>query len=182
MKKIDMKMKDNFLDEGRLIVLEKLIDNPYFAWYLQKGTIPELNDDYWFCHKVYDDDEPRSDLYNPVIEIFKEYLKYASLCRLTINLFHRQETPSISDFHADFNVEKITTAIFYLNTNNGYVEFEGGDKIDCVRNRLIMFPAITKHKVIGQTDESRRIVLNFNIVEWKRHGLANEAGRNGSEG
>ena len=60
--------------------------------------------------------------------------------------------------------DKITTAIFYLNTNNGYTEFEGENRIDCVENRLVMFPAKTRHRAIGQTDVIQRIVLNFNFI------------------
>ena len=167
-----MEVKDNFLDNVHLIQLDELIDNPYFAWYLQKTQVDfaaptsliGTNDGYWFSHRIYAEDEPTSPSYNPMIEIFKNYFKYISLCRITVNLLFKQETPSISAFHTDFNEKKLTTAIFYLSTNNGATEIEGGDRIDCVRNRLIMFPAITPHRAIGQTDVKQRIVLNFNFI------------------
>ena len=85
------------------------------------------------CHIIYNEDVPKSDLYNPIIKIFKNYLNYLTLIRINVNLLLRQETPSISDFHTDLdehlNKEKVTTAIFYLNTNNGFTEFEDGDKV-----------------------------------------------------
>ena len=59
----------------------------------------------------------------------------------------------------------MTTAIFYLNTNNGFTEFKDGDIINSVRNRLIMFPANTSHRAVGQSDVNQRIVLNFNFIE-----------------
>ena len=161
-----MIVKDNFLNDNDLIQLDKLINNPRFAWYLQKEQVKGENDGYWLSHLIYFLDEPRSELYDPVINIFKNKLEYVSLCRIIANLLLKQENPIISDFHIDYeqNNKKITTAIFYLNTNNGYTEFKGGNKIDCVKNRLIMFPANTPHRAIGQTDVIERIVLNFNLI------------------
>ena len=43
--------------------------------------------------------------------------------------------------------------------------YEDGNKIDSVRNRLIMFPTPTPHRVIGQTDVSQRIVFNINFIK-----------------
>ena len=171
-----MEVRDNFLDDIHLIQLDELIDNPYFAWHLQKEQNMGQNDGCWFSHKIYERDIPRVDssciiINSSVIEIFKSNLKYISLFRITVNLLLRQELPSISDFHTDFqnditilDEKNITTAIFYLNTNNGSTEFKDGDKIDCVRNRLITFPTPTPHRAIGQTDVTKRIVLNFNFV------------------
>ena len=161
-----MEVKDNFLDDIHLIQLDELIDSSNFPWYLQKEQVKGANDGYWLSHILYSYDEPRSSLYNPLIDIFKNKLKYVSLCRITVNLLLRQENPIISDFHTDYeqNNKKITTAIFYLNTNNGSTEFKDGDRIDCVRNRLIMFPTNTPHRAIGQTDVNQRIVLNFNFI------------------
>ena len=161
-----MEVKDNFLDDIHLIQLDKLIDNSNFPWYLQKEQVGEANDGCWLSHIIYNFYEPKSDLYAPVINIFKNKLEYISLCRIIVNLSVRHENPIKSDFHVDFegNNKKITTAIFYLNTNNGSTEFENGDKIDCVRNRIIVFPTNTSHRAVGQTDVNQRIVLNFNFI------------------
>ena len=166
-----MEVKDNFLDEIHLIQLDELINNPYFAWYLQKEQVLGADDGCWLRHLIYDENVSQSNIYDPVSKIFKDYLKYVSLCRITVNLLLRQKLPSISDFHTDFqnditilDEKNITTAIFYLNTNNGSTEFKDGNKIDCVRNRLIAFPTPTPHRAIGQTDVTQRIVFNFNFV------------------
>tara|TARA_Y100000590_G_scaffold467219_1_gene645420 strand:+ start:1031 stop:1516 length:486 start_codon:yes stop_codon:yes gene_type:complete len=161
-----MIIKNNLLDDNCLNQLDELVGNPSFAWYLQEEQVEDANDGCWFSHRIYDIDKPVSFSYVPIMEIFENYLKYVSLCRITVNLLLRQETSSMSVFHTDFqNNSKITTAIFYLNTNNGATEFEDGDRIDCVRNRLIMFPASTSHRANGQTDVSKRIVFNFNFIE-----------------
>ena len=160
-----LEIKDNFLDNKHLIQVDELIDDPYFAWYLHEEQVVGENDGCWFSHLIYEFDEPKSVFCDPVIKIFKNYLRYVYLYRITVNLLLKQENPSISAFHTDFGDEiKITTAIFYLNTNNGYTEFENGDKIDCIRNRLIMFPVNTLHRAVGCTDVNKRIVLNFNFL------------------
>ena len=165
-----MEIKDNFLDNKHLAELDNLVGTS-FPWYLQKEQIKGANDGCWFSHIVYYKDVPRSELYNPIIKIFKNYLNYVSLCRINVNLLLRQETPSISAFHTDFGSEKMTTAtavataIYYLNTNNGYTEFEDGTKVDSVENRLVVFPTNTPHRAVGQTDVATRIVFNFNFIK-----------------
>ena len=162
---------ENFLDDDHLIELDAIIGNPQFPWFLNKEQVVGTNDGCYHNHSVYDNNIPQSGLYYPISKIFKDYLRYISLCRITVNLQLKQESPSKSSFHTDFQQHnyitdetKITTAIFYLNTNNGATEFKDGDKIDCVRNRLLIFPTPTLHRVVGQTDTNQRIILNFNYI------------------
>jgi hypothetical protein len=171
-------IKDDYLNDAHLIQLDKLICSSHFPWYFQESQTKGVDDGFFFSHILYNVDTPRSDYYNPVINIFENYLKYDSLCRITCNLVLRQNTPSISGWHTDFTndideliekfgwptEDKITTAIFYLNTNNGCTEFEGGEKSDCIKNRFAIFPTNIPHRAIGQTDTNQRIVLNFNYI------------------
>ena len=168
-----MKIKDNFLAKKDLTELDNLIHNN-FPWYLQKEQVTGMDDGSYFNHIIYDNDVPKSDCYNPLINIFKNYINYITLIRINANLLLRQEIPSVSDFHTDceFNLKykkKITTAIFYLNTNNGATEFYEDQKIDSVRNRLIIFPTNIPHRAIGQTDTNERIVFNFNFIKGNRN-------------
>ena len=55
-----------------------------------------------------------------------------------------------------------TTSIFYMNTNNGYTEFENGAKVESVENRMVVFPAEMKHRGTSCTDKKIRVVINFN--------------------
>ena len=55
-----------------------------------------------------------------------------------------------------------TTSIFYVNTNNGYTEFEDGTKVESVENRLVTFSLNMKHRGTSCTDEKTRVVINFN--------------------
>ena len=49
-----MRIKDNFLDDKYLIQLEELINNPYFAWYLNEEQTKGADDCCWFSHLIYD--------------------------------------------------------------------------------------------------------------------------------
>jgi hypothetical protein len=57
-----------------------------------------------------------------------------------------------------------TTLILYMNTNNGYTEFEDGMKVESVANRIVSFPEETKHRGTSCTDEKIRMVINFNFL------------------
>jgi len=64
--------------------------------------------------------------------------------------------------HVDYN--DVTTAIFYINTNNGWTNFKNGDKVESVENRLVIFDSNLEHEGVTCTDEIRRLVINFNYV------------------
>ena len=101
---------------------------------------------------------------NPILEIINPL----SLLRIKANLLTR--TPKIieNEFHVDLTdlseekSKQVTTSIFYVNTNNGYTEFEDGTKVESVANRLVTFPANMKHTGTFCTDEKTRVVINFN--------------------
>ena len=98
-----------------------------------------------------------------------------SMCRIKANLTLRDDTPfDDSHYHTDDRycncVEDggkgedaaMTTAIYYVNTNNGGTQFKNGEQVDSVANRLVVFPCHMYHAPIGHTDEKNRIVINFN--------------------
>ena len=90
-----------------------------------------------------------------------------TLIRIKANLNPRLTEPFYSNFHTDIlglDVEDFifTTAIFYINTNNGYTEFEDGTIVESVANRLVTFGSNIQHRGVTQTDEQTRILINFN--------------------
>ncbi|AOO10837.1 hypothetical protein RW080711_025 [Synechococcus phage S-RIM8] len=74
-----------------------------------------------------------------------------------------------SEFHYDWS-DKTThlpgnamqCAIYYVNSNNGYTEFEDGTIIESVANRMVFFNNSMKHRGVSATDVPSRCVLNFN--------------------
>jgi hypothetical protein len=159
-----MNIIDDFLNLEDLQFLESIIDNPFFPWFFQKEQVKD--DSPYFCHILYCNDLSQSEFYPKVLGIFKNYIKWISLYRLNVNL--SAKINSASNFHTDTSGQedetKMTSAIFYLNTNNGYTEFEDGSTVDSVRNRFVTFPTNIPHRAVGQTDTDKRIVLNFNYI------------------
>ena len=91
-----------------------------------------------------------------------------SWLRVKANLNPRMcDNEQLGAYHQDFSIENATTAIFYLNTNNGWTQFEDGTKVESVKNRLVTFPATTNHVGFACTDKSVRIVLNLNYIKYK---------------
>ena len=62
----------------------------------------------------------------------------------------------------DNTIDESFTSVFYFNTNDGYTEFENGEKVHDVENRLITFPSPYYHTGNSCTNNSYRIVLNLN--------------------
>ena len=105
-----------------------------------------------------------SEILKPTLEIINPI----SLWRIKANLSTR--TPKIVEnvFHIDMNdlskekLKQWTTSIFYINTNNGYTEFEDGTQVESVANRLVTFSTNLKHRGTTCTDQKKRVVINFN--------------------
>ena len=66
--------------------------------------------------------------------------------------------------HVDTVRRGATTAIYYLNTNNGYTRFEDGSSIASVANRIVLFDSAMRHTGAASTDGIERLVLNLNLV------------------
>ncbi len=87
--------------------------------------------------------------------------------RVKANLNNKTPEHIMGEWHTDFRDKKtmkdMQTAIFYINTNNGYTAFKNGDKVESVANRMVMFDCSTEHAAVTCTDEDRRVVVNFNF-------------------
>ena len=164
-----MKIEDNFLDQEKFDELQALMLSDDFAWYYNNvvDTIKDV-DKFQFVHIFYKYNAPMSnfiDKLNPILEKMGEDL---CLNRIKANLLTKTSNIIENRFHADLGFmseekqKQWTTSIFYVNTNNGYTEFEDGTKVESVANRMVTFPANIKHRGTSCTDEKRRIVINFN--------------------
>ena len=58
----------------------------------------------------------------------------------------------------------MTTAIYYVNDNDGYTEFQDGTVIESKANRLLTFRSDRLHRGVSQLDTRLRCVINFNIT------------------
>ena len=164
---------DNFLTEQDFGTIRDTITAEKFQWSFSQyvDSPDEEPTPGQFVHTVYGGNIPHSPFFNSFVPIIQKF-SISALYRIKMNLNFRLPEPFTYMFHSDLShdfeedvASHWTTAIFYINTNNGYTEFEDGVKIESVANRMVMFPSNTKHRGITQTDEQTRIMINFNYLK-----------------
>jgi len=168
-----MEIKDNFLSEREFTELQKNIMGPYFPWYYNEFIAYENDESehsYQLVHIFCNNGEINSDLFN-ILEPIWEVINPKEIIRAKVNLGPRKSTTEHHEggWHTDFTeipeeVKNLTTAVFYLNNNNGYTLFEDGTKVESVENRFASFPTLTPHTAVSQTDSKIRVVLNLNYI------------------
>ena len=166
-----MKIEDNFLDQKEFEKLQTLMMGEEFTWsYVSAIDFAKDADKFQFVHMLYAENVPLSPFakqMNPILET----INISSLFRIKANLLTKTPTIVENEFHVDLTdlseekSKQVTTSIFYVNTNNGYTEFEDGTKVESVANRMVTFPTNLKHRGTSCTDEKTRIVINFNYFK-----------------
>ena len=154
---------DNFLPEDVFNPLFNLLSSWNFPWYFNDFIVDENSslDNYQFTHTFINSSRdivttPFHSFISPIIN----KLGVKKIKRIKANLNPRTSTHEEGGYHID--MQDCTTSIFYLNTNNGWTEFKGGDKIGCVQNRIVTFNSNMMHTGYTCTDQKRKMVINFN--------------------
>lgn len=167
---------DMFVDDQKYNM--QLVHQFLSYWSLEDNSIPEG------CKlKIFDQIQPQTKVkvkkghivqytsdYYSVIEPILKRIGSKDYTRIKANLTAYNPHPVQGGFHVDRpeDVDKDSrTAVYYINTNNGGTEFELGEFIESVENRMVIFPCRMMHQGVGATDSKVRMVLNIN---WKHHG------------
>ena len=172
-----IKIQDDFLDYHEFEeVHEAMVGAVAFPWYYNnyidynEGGENGDVDNFQFTHMFYLTSMPTDDESTRFIVPMLRIIDPITLVRVKANLLTR--TPKIveNEFHVDIGIaakklEQLTTSIMYINTNNGYTEFENGMKVESVANRLVTFPSNMIHKGTSCTDKQTRVVINFNYFK-----------------
>ena len=156
-----MKITDNFLDKSEFEKINKTFHLSNFPWYFMPFKVHEGDDNYQFYHLFIAKGKVLSNHFDILHPILKK-LGVKKILRIKANLTLKQNEHIESDMHVDFKDCK--TAIFYLNTNNGYTLFAKGNKILSQENRVVEFDSNLKHCAVDHTDTKYRIVINFNYL------------------
>jgi len=165
----NIKIEDNFLAQEIFDEIQRKMLSDSFPWYFT-DTVDFLIDvdKFQFTHGLYLDSVPTSNWFQNMTPIVAA-LDPVSILRIKANLLTRTSNIIENEFHLDMSFSSKekqknhwATSIFYINTNNGYTEFENGTKVESVANRMVTFPANMKHRGTSCTDQPTRIVINFN--------------------
>ena len=157
-----MKIIDNFLPPEEFNYYREMFLDNTFPWYWGdekvKGEYNHLQN-YQFYHLFYENNRTYS---TKDITSIVDRLNANAICRIKANLTVNTEKIHRYEFHVDTKV-KCTTAILYLNSNDGFTIFENGAKVDSVANRMLIFDSDKRHAGTTCTNSKRRVVLNFNF-------------------
>ena len=159
-----MKVINNCLNKEESVNLKNLMMNNTFPWYITQGIVISGKKDYQFTHNFYTDYEIKSNHFHLLKPILKK-LNIASIIRIKANLLTKSNKIIKHGFHVDYDIKNAKTAIFYVNTNNGFTEFKNKKISKSEENKLIIFNSNLEHTGTSCTDEIFRIVINFNYFE-----------------
>ena len=98
-----------------------------------------------------------------LIEPLLEKMNVDVLIRLRANNYPRTQKMVQHSFHKDYPFPH-KTAIFGINTNNGFTMIEKKEKIKSKENRIIFLDGETQHCSTTCTDVSNRINVIINYV------------------
>mgnify|MGYP003651578024 FL=1 len=162
-------IKKNYLDKIDFYKIKSKIMEFDFPWFFEpKMTKEGLGwEKPFFFHCFYDNFLPNSHHFDLFKNCLKD-LKVKSLIKMRANLNLNFKEHYYSDWHVDQETQ-CKTALLYLNTNNGYTEIKDGKKIlkiNCEENTMVIFDSHHLHRLVSQTDDQRRIVINFNFYDF----------------
>jgi hypothetical protein len=84
-----------------------------------------------------------------------------AMVRARALLYTNQGKQIVHEKHTDYYFPH-KTIVFYMNTNNGYTEFEDGTKVESVENRIVFFDGSIPHNSSTCTDQKARAVISIN--------------------
>ena len=162
-----MKIIDDFLSPSDFQITQQFFQSNNFTWYYNQGiTAHEQGlDQFQFVHPFFDVQKPSKTDWSPFLQPILTKLHAKYIFRIKANLRPRTSQGVLGKFHTDMNLNQ-QTAIFYLNTNNGYTKFKDNtlDDVPSVANRLLTFYGHLEHCGCSATDCNNRIVLNINYI------------------
>ena len=156
----EFKIVDNFLGGEQFEAIRaQFMEN--VGWYYH----PMVADDddtevFYFTHMLYNAHKVNSHLYD-VVQPVISLLNPRAIIRIKANLYTNLGRYHEHKWHTDFPY-KHTSAILYVNTNNGFTILKDGTKIESVANRLLLLDGSKLHKSTTCTDEKIRVNIGFN--------------------
>ena len=154
---------DNFLPKKIFDPIQITMLGAGFPWFYTDGINHEGDNLFQFVHVFYSLPEKIISPYHEEMKSVYNALGIKNLIRAKANLNVRTDIHQNTGFHNDFDKSwNCKTAILYINTNNGWTEFENGDKVESIENRLVMFDSQVKHAGNTSTDQKIRVLINFN--------------------
>ena len=134
-----------------------------FHWFYHEGRTYDDDGNYLMVHLFFQPEVGSNSEHLSMWSNFMNQIGAKQCTRIKANLAFKTPTHELTLYHTDYNDMK--TATFYINTNNGYTEFESGVRVSSVANRVCIFDSNLKHRGVSHTEgDQQRIVVNFNYA------------------
>lgn len=166
----NVEVYDNFLPDD---IFSNIVNGVQsISWKYDDLVASQYNDqatcenkyDWQMSHHFYNHPFHTSNEFH-IIQPFLEKLNPLILYRAKLNLTTVSESIIEHGFHIDYEPKEdakiFNSAVFYLNTNDGYTKFKDGTVINSVENRLITFPTMLEHTGTTCTNAKNRLALNL---------------------
>jgi len=173
-----MQIFDNFLPKQDFMNLANMmLYTGNFPWQTSNVITPNIitTEDYLYnfqmVHTFFSNqDVTLASEHFYLIKPFIDILNPLALVRAKANLTTKTEKIIEQGWHTDYGKNvKITTGVYYLNTNDGYTKFENGEVIESVENRLVLFDSDLTHTGSTTTNAQFRCVINFNFIPFENN-------------
>ena len=154
---------DNFLPEEEFKSIQSFMMGGEFRWFYGKGRVTEDDGEFHMVHMFFQPEVGGNSEHLPIWNTFMNKVGAKKCERIKANLTFKTPTIETSPFHTDFADMK--TSVFYINTNNGYTEFENGVRVNSVANRVCIFDSNLFHCGTTHSEgDHQRVVVNFNYA------------------
>lgn len=153
---------NNFLEEKQFNLIKLTLLGSNFPWYYNDEVVYNDKNNFQFTHIFFINYSIVSNMFN-LIKPLVDKINPISLVRIKANLTTKTDTIVEHGYHVDYNTEEnMKTAVFYINSNNGYTKFKNVKKIKSEENKIVFFNSKSLHTGSTCTDEKVRIVINLN--------------------
>ena len=162
---MDVEVIDDFLPNNQFKGIERTLMGDLMPWYFNPYVVYEGDGKCQFTHVFYNTAPPWNGKSSPLFDLWMpciQKLKCHGLNRIKANLTQRTVFHRKSQHHID--IKDMLTAIFYINTCNGYTRFKGGSNVKSVANRMVIFDSNLLHSGVTCTNGQVRVVVNFNFT------------------
>lgn len=142
-----------------------------FAWHYHKGIVrdPELGPtgyeehDWMYNRAMYSlDDGLNIDKHYPIVKSLINKLNIKKLFVVRANLLVPTKEHIYHEFHTDTDVPH-KVALFYVTDCNGWTVLKDTAKVECIKNRILIFDGSIEHRSVSSTDDIRCVInINFN--------------------
>jgi len=160
-----MKIIHNFVGSVNYRSLKKYLLSSQVRWGLNRVLFLDKDCGYHqLCSVVYDNHRIWEEhTFNMMLPLLNK-LEIRAILRVKLNLLFRTNEIIEHGFHTDYTppMKGSKTAVFYVNSNNGYTKLKNGTIIKSEENKIAIFDGETEHTGTTCTDEEFRVVVNIN--------------------